>query len=343
MLAADAINGEFGMRSGWCGKAMRICRAAGMLAALVASGASIAQPYPAKPVRVIVPFSAGSAIDVNARVVGQKLAEMWGQQVVIDNRVGANSIIGVEAAAKSAPDGYTLVMANDAALAMNPSLYPKLPYDPVKDFAPIALIGFNTLLLVAHPSVPVDSVQALIQHARDRNGDLNYGSGGNGSAQHLPMEIFMAMTGVTLTHVPYKGVIPAVNDLIAGQIPVMFAGTPGVLPHVRAGRLRALAIASSTRSAVAPDIPTVAEAGVAGFHYAAWVGYLAPAGTPAPVIRKLNADVVRAMGSPDVKDKLGAVGFDIQTGSSDEFGKMIASEIQRLGKVVRDAGIKANP
>jgi tripartite-type tricarboxylate transporter receptor subunit TctC len=305
--------------------------------------AAQAQTYPTKPVRVIVPFSAGSAIDVNARVIGQKLAEIWGQQVVIDNRVGANSIIGVEAAARSAPDGYTLVMANDAALAMNPSLHPKLPYDSVKDFAPIALVGFNTLLLVTHPSVPVDSVPALIRYARERNGELNYGSGGNGSAQHLPMEIFMSLTGVKLTHVPYKGVIPAVNDVIAGQIPVMFAGTPGVLPHVRAGRLRALAIASAKRSGVAPDIPTVAEAGVPGFHYAAWVGYLAPTGTALPIIQKLNADIVQAMNSAEVKDKLGAVGFDIQTSTADEFAKMIVSEIGRLGKIVRDAGIKANP
>lgn len=321
----------------------RMGNVAATLCTLLAAGAAWAQSYPTKPVRVIVPFSAGSAIDVNARIVGQKLAEIWGQQVVIDNRVGANSIIGVEAAAKSAPDGYTLVMANDAALAMNPSLYSKLPYDPLKDFAPITLIGFNTLLLVAHPSLPADSVQALIRHARERNGELNYGSGGNGSAQHLPMEIFMSMTGVKLTHVPYKGVIPAVNDVIAGQIPVMFAGTPGVLPHVRAGRLRALAIASDKRSAVAPDIPTVAEAGVPGFHYAAWVGYLAPVGTPSPIIQQLNADVIQAMNTAEVKDKLGAVGFDIQTGSPDDFGKMIASEMKRLGKVVRDAGIKANP
>jgi tripartite-type tricarboxylate transporter receptor subunit TctC len=320
----------------WCCVATIPCMLLGVTVAQ-------AQAYPSKPVRVIVPFSAGSAIDVNARVIGQKLSEIWGQQVIVDNRVGANSIIGVEAAARSAPDGYTLVMANDAALAMNPSLYPKLPYDPIKDFAPIALVGFNTLLLVTHPSVPVESVQALIKLARDRNGDLNYGSGGNGSAQHLPMEMLMSLTGVKLTHVPYKGVIPAVNDVIAGQIPLMFAGTPGVLPHVRAGRLRALAIASAKRSAVAPDIPTVAEAGVPGFHYAAWVGYLAPAGTAQPIVQKLNADIVQAMNASEVKDKLAAVGFDIQTNSADEFGKMIASEMGRLGKIVRDAGIKANP
>jgi tripartite-type tricarboxylate transporter receptor subunit TctC len=319
------------------------CRVASIFFLLVATTMVQAQSYPVKPVRVIVPFSAGSAIDVNARVIGQKLAEIWGQQVIIDNRVGANSIIGVEAAARSAPDGYTLVMANDAALAMNPSLHPKLPYDPVKDFAPIALVGFNTLLLVTHPSLPVESVPALIRYARERNGDLNYGSGGSGSAQHLPMEIFMSLTGIKLTHVPYKGVIPAVNDVIAGQIPLMFAGTPGVLPHVRAGRLRALAIASAKRSSVAPDIPTVAEAGVPGFHYAAWVGYLAPAGTALPIIQNLNTDIVQAMNATDVRDKLGAVGFEIQTSSADEFSKMIASEIGRLGKIVRDAGIKANP
>lgn len=305
-----------------------------------AQGAAPAQPFPTKPVRVIVPFSAGSAIDVNARLIGAKLADKWGQQVVVDNRVGANSIIGMEAGARAAPDGYTIVMGNDAALAVNPALQPKLPYDPLKDFSPITLIGSNSVLLVVHPSVPVQNVKELIAHARDRKGDLNYGSGGNGSAQHVAMEMFAAMTGARMTHVPYKGVIPAMNDVIAGQIPVMFVGTPGALPHVRAGKLRALAIGSSKRSAVAPDVPTVEEAGVPGYGYAAWVGYLAPAGTPAPIVAKINADIIEALNVADVRDRLNAVGFEIQTGTPEAFQRIIARDIERFGKLMRDAGVK---
>ena len=308
-----------------------------------AAGAACAQGYPSRAVRVIVPFTAGSAIDVNARVIGQKLADAWGQPVVTDNRPGANTIIGTEAAAKSPADGYTLVLANDAALAMNPALYPKLPYDPLKDFAPITLIGSNSLLLVVPASSQVKSVRELLDLARARKGDLNYGSGGNGSAQHIPMEMLMAMTGTRLTHVPYKGVGPALNDVIAGQIPVMFAGTPGALPHVKAGRLRALAIASGQRSPAAPDIPTVDESGVPGFAYAAWVGYLAPAGTPREVVAKLNADIVKAINAPEVRDKLAAVGFEAQTSSPDEFAQLIQREMARMAQLVRDAGIKAEP
>jgi tripartite-type tricarboxylate transporter receptor subunit TctC len=300
-----------------------------------------AAAFPGKPVRLLVPYSAGSAIDVVARVIGQKVGEGWGHQLVIDNRTGANSIIGTEAGAKAAPDGYTLLMANDAALSVNPALYPKLPYDPMRDFAPITLAGANQLLLVVHPAQPMKTVQELIAFARDKKGELNYGSGGNGSAQHLPMEMFMAATGVRLTHVPYKALGPALNDTVAGQIPVMFAGMPGALPHVKAGKLRALAIASAKRSGAAPDIPTVAESGVPGFDYAAWVGYLAPAGTPAPIVQKLNADLIRAMNDPEVREKLAAVGFDIQTTTPDEFRAMIAREIDKMGKLVRAAGIKA--
>lgn len=313
------------------------------VAATLVAGTVQAQSYPTKPVRVIVPFSAGSAIDVNARLIGAKLADAWGQQVLIDNRAGANSIIGVEAAAKSAPDGYTLVMANDAALAANPALQPKLPYDPLKDFAPIVQIGTNSVLLIVNPSVPVRSVQELVAFARERRGELDYGSGGNGSAQHIAMEMFMASTGARMTHVPYKGVIPAMQDVIAGQIPVMFAGTPGALPHVKSGKLRALGIGSGKRSAAAPEIPTVEEGGVPGFNYAAWVGYLGPTGTPAAIVSKVNADIIRAMNAPDVREKLEAVGFDIQTGTPMEFGQLIARDIERFGKLVRDAGIKANP
>lgn len=314
-----------------------------LLAALLWTCAAAASAqFPAKPVRVIVPFTAGSAIDVNARLIGQKLSEMWGQQVIADNRPGANSIIGTEAAAKSTPDGYTLVLANDAALAMNPALQPKLPYDPGRDFEPITLIGSNSLLLVVPAASPVKTVRDLIALARERKGELNYASGGNGSAQHIPMEILMSMTGVRLTHVPYKGVGPAVTDVVGGLIPVMFAGTPGALPHVRSGRLRALAIASAARSPAAPEVPTVEEAGVPGYYYTAWVGYLAAAGTPRDIVNRLNADIIKAVNAPEVRDKLAAVGFETQTGTPEEFAQLIARERVRMAKLVRDAGIKAD-
>jgi len=314
-----------------------------LVAGLLVAGVASAQGFPSRPVRVIVPFTAGSAIDVNARVIGQKLSDTWGQPVITDNRPGANTIIGTEVAAKSPADGYTLALANDATLAMNPALYPRLPYDPLKDFAPVTLIGSNSLLLVVPASSPVKSVRELLELARARQGELNYASGGNGSAQHIPMEMLMAMTGVRLTHVPYKGVGPALNDVIAGQIPVMFAGTPGALPHVRAGRLRALAIASGQRSAAAPAIPTVDESGVPGFRYAAWVGYLAPAGTPGEIVARLNADIIRAINAPDVREKFAAVGFETQTSTPEEFAQMIEREIARMAKLVREAGIKAEP
>ena len=314
-----------------------------LLAALLWTFAAAAcAQFPAKPVRVIVPFTAGSAIDVNARLIGQKLSEMWGQQVIAENRPGANSIIGTEAAAKSPADGYTLVLANDAALAMNPALYPKLPYDPGRDFEPITLIGSNSLLLVVPAASPVKTVRDLLALARERKGELNYGSGGNGSAQHIPMEILMSMTAVRLTHAPYKGVGPALTDVAGGLIPVMFAGTPGALPHVRSGRLRALAIASATRSPAAPEVPTVEEAGVPGYYYTAWVGYLAAAGTPRDIVVRLNADIIKAINAPEVRDKLVAVGFETQTGTPEEFTQLIARERVRMAKLVRDAGIKAD-
>ena len=305
------------------------------------AGGAIAQ-YPAKPVRVIVPFTAGSAIDVNARLIGQKLSEIWGQQVIADNRPGANSIIGMEAAAKSPPDGHTLVLGNDAALAMNPALYPKLSYDPSRDFEPITLIGSNSLMLVVPAASPVRSVRDLLALARERKGELNYGSGGNGSAQHIPMEILISMTGVRLTHIPYKGVGPALTDVIGGLVPVMFVGTPGALPHVRSGKLRALAIASAVRSSAAPEVPTVDEAGVPGYYYAAWVGYLAPAGTPREIVGRLNADIIRAINAPEVREKLVAIGFETQTGTPEEFAQLIVRERARMARLVRDAGLKSD-
>jgi tripartite-type tricarboxylate transporter receptor subunit TctC len=301
-----------------------------------------AQTYPDKPVRLIVPLSAGSAVDTLARIPAEKLSQIWGQQVVVDNRVGANGIIGTEAAAKAAPDGYTLLLTNDAALATSPALYPKLPYDPLRDFAPITLAASIPVILVAHASQPFTSVKELIDYAKANPGKLHYASGGNGSAQHVPMEMFKQAAGIDLVHVPYKGLAPAFNDVVAGQVPVMFAGLSNAPQHIKAGRIRALAIGSARRSSAMPDLPTMQEAGVAGFDYSAWAGFLAPAGTPAPIVQKVNADLVRVLAMPEVRDKLVALGFELAPGSPAEFGDMIKREIAKVAKVVKDAGIRVD-
>jgi tripartite-type tricarboxylate transporter receptor subunit TctC len=301
-----------------------------------------AQTYPEKPVRLIVPFSAGSAVDTLARIPGQKLAELWGQQVVVDNRVGANGIIGTEAAAKAPADGYTLVLANDAGLATSPALYPKLPYHPLRDFAPIALAASIPVVLVVNSSFPATSVKELVSQAKANPGKIHYASGGNGSAQHLPMEMFKLSVGIDLVHVPYKGLGPAFNDVVAGQIPVMFAGMSNVFPHVKSGRIRALAIGGAKRSDAMPELPTMQEAGVAGFDYAAWAGFLAPAGTPVSLIDKLNNDLRKVLGLPEVRDKLVALGFEVSPGTPQEFGAKIEREMAKVAKVVKDAGIRAD-
>jgi len=289
-----------------------------------------------------VPFSAGSAVDTLARIPGQKLSELWGQQVVVDNRVGANGTIGTEAAARAPADGYTLVLANDAGLATSPALYPKLPYDPLRDFAPIALAASIPVVLVVSSSFPASSVKQLVSEAKANPGKINYASGGNGSAQHLPMEMFKLATGIELVHVPYKGLGPAFNDVVAGQIPVMFAGMSNVFPHLKSGRIRALAIGGAKRSDAMPDVPTMQEAGVADFDYAAWAGFLAPAGTPASLIDKINSDLRKVLGLPDVRDKLVALGFEVSPGTPQEFRAKIEREIAKVAKVVKDAGIRAD-
>jgi tripartite-type tricarboxylate transporter receptor subunit TctC len=301
-----------------------------------------AQTYPEKPVRLIVPFSAGSAVDTLARIPGQKLSELWGQQVVVDNRVGANGIIGTEAAAKAPADGYTLVLANDAGLATSPALYPKLPYDPLRDFAPIALAASIPVVLVVNSAFPASTVKELVSQAKANPGKIHYASGGNGSAQHLPMEMLKLAAGIDLVHVPYKGLGPAFNDVVSGQIPVMFAGMSNVFPHLKSGRIRALAIGSAQRSGAMPELQTMQEAGIAGFDYAAWAGFLAPAGTAPSIIDKVNTDLKKVLGMPEVRDKLAALGFEISPGTPQEFGALIRREMAKVGKLVKDAGIRAD-
>jgi tripartite-type tricarboxylate transporter receptor subunit TctC len=302
----------------------------------------LAQTYPDKPVRLIVPFSAGSAVDTLARIPAQKLSELWGQPIVVDNRVGANGTIGTEAAAKAPADGHTLVLANDAGLATSPALYPKLPYDPARDFAPITLAASIPVVLVVNASFPISSLKELVEAAKARPGQIHYASGGNGSAQHLPMEMLKLAAGIDLVHVPYKGLGPAFNDVVSGQIPVMFAGMSNVFPHLKSGRIRALAIGSAQRSGAMPELQTMQEAGIAGFDYAAWAGFLAPAGTAPSIIDKVNTDLKKVLGMPEVRDKLAALGFEISPGTPQEFGALIRREMAKVGKLVKDAGIRAD-
>jgi tripartite-type tricarboxylate transporter receptor subunit TctC len=313
-----------------------------LAAALAApAGALAQQKYPAKTIRLVLPFTAASAVDVLARLYGQKMTENWGQQVLVDNRTGAAGIIGMEAIAKSAPDGYTLGMGNLATLAINPNLYVKLPYDVQRDYVPISLTATIRNCLIVHPSLPVHSVKALIAFAKARPGQLNYATGGVGSAQHIPMEMLKAMTGIDVVHVGYKGLTPAFNDVVAGQVPMIIAGVVSALPYHKTGRLRILATTGATRTAATPEIPTVAEAGVPGYEYDSWTGFLAPAGTPPAIVSQVNAEAVRIGKLPEIRERLTHLGFDIVGSSPDAFAALIRDNNNRIGKVVRDAGIRA--
>ena len=297
-----------------------------------------AQTYPAKPVRFVLPFAAGSAVDVLARVYAQNLSEHWKQQILVDNRTGANGNIGTELAARAAPDGYTVYFGNIATLAINPSLYAKLPYEVRRDFVPVTLIGAINSCLVVHPSLPVRSVKELIAFAKARPGQLNYASGGVGSAQHIPMEMFKLMTGTDIVHVIFKGLTPAFNDVVAGQVPMIVSGVVTALPMHQSGRLRILATTNAKRTAATPDIPSMAEAGVPGYDWDSWVGVLVPTGTSADVIARLNAETVRVTRLPQTQAKL--PGFTWIGSSPQEFGEFIRTNTDRIGKVIREAGIK---
>ena len=310
---------------------------------LIMPGAAFAQQkYPAKSVRIVLPFAAGSAVDVLARLYAQRMSEGWGQQVVVDNRTGANGIIGMELIARAAPDGYTLGMANIATLAVNPSLYPKISYDSQRDFVPVSLTATIGNCLVVHPSFPVKSVPELVAFAKKLPGQLNYASGGIGSAQHIPMELLEAMTGVRLVHIAYKGVTPAFNDVVAGQVPMAFTGIAQSLPFHRNGRLRMLGTTGTRRTSATSDIPTIAEQGLPGYEADSWTGVLAPKGTPADIVAQIHAEVVRVTQLPDTRERLIAAGFEPVGSSPDAFAALIKNDSARLGKVIRDAGIRAD-
>ncbi len=312
------------------------------LAVILPAAALAQQKYPVKPLRLILPFAAGSAVDVLARLYAQRMSENWGQQVIVDNRVGANGIIGMEAIARAVPDGYTIGMANIATLTINPALYPKLPYDSLRDYVPVSLTATIGNCLIVHPSFPVKSVPDFVALAKKRPGELNYASGGVGSAQHIPMELLQSMTGIKLVHLAYKGITPAFNDVMAGQVPMAFTGLAQSLPYHRNGRLRILGTTGSKRANATTDIPTIAEQGLPGYEADSWTGVLLPRGTPPDIVTQLQAEVVRITNLPDTKERLTAAGFETVGSSSDAFAALIKNDLTRLGKVIRDANIRAD-
>jgi tripartite-type tricarboxylate transporter receptor subunit TctC len=311
--------------------------AAGMAVTLVPVTA-MAQPYPSRPIRIIIPFGPGGPSDLLARTVGQRLTEAWGQQVIIDNRPGANGVVGSELAARSAPDGYTLVMATNGTHGINASLFPKLPYDTVRDFAPITRIGLAPYLLVAHPSLPVRSVKELIQLAQARPGELTWSSGG--SPSQLAAELFKKTARINAVVVPYKGNAPAVSAVISGEVSLVFGGIAQSAPQVKAGRLRALGVASLQRSAAMADVPAIAESGLPGFEAGAWYGLLAPGATPRAVIERLNTEVVRILRVPEIQQRLRSEAFDLAADTPEQFAAVIHAEIAKWAPIVRDAGIR---
>ncbi|HVL56245.1 MAG TPA: tripartite tricarboxylate transporter substrate binding protein [Burkholderiaceae bacterium] len=302
--------------------------------------AAPARAFPDKPVRIINPFAPGGATDIIARHMAQKLTEAWGQSVIVENRPGASGAIGVQAVARSPADGYTLLIATQTTHAANPALYAKLPYDAVKDFAPLTLAGSTPLALVVHPSVPANSVGELLEHARKQPGKLLYASGGNGTSQHLTAELMKSISGTFLVHIPYKGAGPAMTDLLGGQVHLMFDNLPTALPHVRAGKLRALAVSTSTRSPMAPELPTMAESGLAGFDLATWFAFFAPAGTPAAIIDKIATDMRRALSAPDTKERLTTIGVEIRGSTPEELGSFVRSELDKWARIVKISGAK---
>jgi tripartite-type tricarboxylate transporter receptor subunit TctC len=314
--------------------------AVGLLAPV--SGSVLAQSYPAKPIRLIIPFPPGGSTDILGRSLAQKLSEAWGQQVIVDNRGGAGGTIGADLAAKAPADGYTLLMGHIGTLAVNVALYPKLSYDPVKDFMPVSLVALVPNVLVVHPSLPAKTVAELVAYARANPGKLNYSSGGNGSAAHLAVEYFKLQTKTDIVHVPYKGTGPSVTDLIAGQVSMTMTGAPAVMPHVQSGRIRALGVSSPQRIPALAQIPTVAESGVPGFDATQWYGVVAPAGTPREIVTKLNAEIRKIMQSKEMLERLNTEGAISAAGTPEQFDAYIKSEIARWGTVVRAAGMKAD-
>ncbi len=315
--------------------------AASIALAPAAALAQAAEPYPSKPIRFILPFPPGGGTDILGRLLSERLAARLGQPVVVENRGGAGGNVGAEAAAHSAPDGYTIVLVAPS-LAISPSLYKKLAYDPVKDFAPISLVATVPNVMVTNPSIPAKTLSEFIALAKTRPGAMNFGSGGNGTSNHLAGELFNIVAGVRLVHVPYKGVNLAMNDVMSGELQLVIIGIPAAAQHIKAGKLRALAVIDTKRAAALPDVPTAAEAGLRDFEVTTWYGVLAPAGTPRPIVTRLNTEIVRVMHSSEMKERLATMATEPVTSTPEEFGELIRREIAKWAEVVRAAGLKAD-
>jgi tripartite-type tricarboxylate transporter receptor subunit TctC len=309
--------------------------------AVLATRAHAAETYPVRPVRMIVPYAPGGNADIQARYIAERLTDVLGKQFVADNRAGANGMIGMELAARSPADGYTLLLVANT-FTVNPALYTKVPYDTVKDFQPISLVGDTPLLFIGNPAVAASNVKEVIALARSRPGQLNYGTSGGGSPSHLAAALFEVMTGVKLVHVPYKGMAPSNVGVMSGEIQLGFPSMTSALPHVKAGKLKAFAITVKSRSALAPEIPTMAEAGVPGYEASIWNGLLAPAGTPRPIVNRLNEAVAQILKSPEAHERYANVGAEIRYNSPEEFQALIRSDVAKWTKVIRARGIRVD-
>lgn len=319
-------------------KTIRITAALGL--ALSATLAFAQGAYPSRPIKLMVPYPAGGGADLLARAVSQKLGDALGQTIVIDNRPGANGIIGTDAVAKAAPDGYTLLLANVGPNAIAQAIYPKLPYDCVRDFAPVGQMATTAHVLAVHPSVPAQNVQELIALAKAQPGKLTYASTGTGGSPHLAGELFDMLNGVKTTHVPYKGATPANMDLIGGQVTMVFNTLPPLLGQIKNGRVKALAVTTAKRASTLPNVPTLAEAGVAGYDVSTWYGLLAPAGTPPQIVARLNTELNKLMQSPEMKTQLAEKGFEVETGTAAQFGALIATEVVKWTRVAKTANVR---
>ena len=308
--------------------------------AAVTTTQALAQSYPAKPIKIVVPYPPGGFNDTLGRTLAAKFTEAWGQPAIVENKPGANTLIGSDFVAKSPPDGYTLLIVA-FPFAVTPSLIKNMPYDTVSDFAPVILAATSPNLLVVNPQLPVKSVSELVALAKSKPNSLSYASTGNGSSNHISMELFKTLAGVDIVHIPYKGSAPAVTDLLGGQVQLMFDNVPNVLPQVKAGRLRALATSGAKRTPLSPEVPTVAEAGVPGYELTVWFGLVVPAGTPRTIVQKLNAEVVRILAMPDVRERFMAQGVEPLGSTPEQFGEHIRSQMAKWAKVVQDAGVKA--
>ena len=317
-----------------------LCPCFATLACALAVSGAIAQSYPTKPVRIVAPFAPGSTIDIIGRIIAPKLSEALGQPVLVDNRPGAGGMVGMDGVAKAPPDGHSLVIGALGPLAMNPALYPKTPFDPVRDFAPVTLLATGPVVIAVHPSVPARTVRELAELAKKNPGKLDFGSPGIGSSPHLTGELFKLQTGTNIVHVPYKGNAEAITDLISGRLSIVFTGLPPVVPLVKAGRVRLVATTGRSRIAGLPEVPTIAEAGLPGAQVVIWYGLVAPAATPREVVARLNRDIVKVMQMPDIREKFAQQGIDPETSTPEQFAQLIRDEFARWTKVIRTSGIK---